>query len=85
MLKIFKKTIALMLSLVFIFTLVPSNVIAEVTEESVDLESLLQEAKPSVEVAEAGEEQKAKKPRKKPVAKKEVKAEEQTEAKTDAE
>lgn len=46
-------------------------------EENVDLESLLEQAKPSVEVAEAGEEVKktARKPRKKPVAKKE-KAEE---------
>ncbi len=43
----------------------------ETAEESVDLESLLGESKPSVEVAEAGEEKAAKKPRKKPTAKKE--------------
>ena len=43
----------------------------ETSEEEVDLETLLEQAKPSVEVAEAGEEKKvAKKPRKKPVAKK---------------
>ena len=43
----------------------------ETAEEDVDLETLLEQAKPSVEVAEAGEEKKvAKKPRKKPVAKK---------------
>ena len=49
----------------------------ETSEEEVDLETLLEQAKPSVEVAEAGEEKKvAKKPRKKPVAKK---AEEKTE------
>ena len=43
----------------------------ETAEEDVDLETLLEQAKPSVEVAEAGEEMKvAKKPRKKPVAKK---------------
>jgi len=53
----------------------------EAAEENVDLESLLEQSKPSVEVAEAGEEVKkqAKKPRKKPVAKEakeEVKAEE---------
>ncbi len=43
----------------------------ETSEEDVDLETLLEQAKPSVEVAEAGEEKKvAKKPRKKPVAKK---------------
>ena len=51
----------------------------ETAEEAVDLESLLNQEKPSVEVAEAGEEQKvAKKPRKKPAVKKEAKAEETT-------
>ena len=50
----------------------------ETAEEEVDLESLLEQAKPSVELAEAGEEVKktARKPRKKPVAKKENKTEE---------
>ena len=64
----------------------------ETTEEEVDLETLLEQAKPSVEVAEAGEEKKvAKKPRKKPSTKKEETvaeepAQEKTEeAKTDAE
>ena len=48
----------------------------EETEEKVDLESLLEQAKPSVEVAEAGEEKKVvKKPRKKPATKKEETAE----------
>ena len=48
-------------------------------EEKVDLETLLEASKPSVEESEAGEEKKepAKKPRKKP-AKKEEKAEEKT-------
>lgn len=47
----------------------------ETSTENVDLESLLQEAKPSVEVAEAGEEEKkqqAKKPAKKKTAKEET-------------
>ena len=50
----------------------------ETAEEEVDLESLLEQAKPSVELAEAGEEVKktVRKPRKKPVAKKENKTEE---------
>ena len=50
----------------------------ETAEEEVDLESLLEQAKPSVELAEAGEEVKktTRKPRKKPVAKKENKTEE---------
>lgn len=59
----------------------------ETTEETLDLETLLEQAKPSVADAEAGEEKKvAKKPRKKPVAKKEAKAEEpatETEAKAE--
>lgn len=42
-------------------------------EENVDLEALLTQAKPTAEVAEAGEEKPAKKPRKKPAVKKEVK------------
>ena len=58
----------------------------EEVEEEVDLKSLLEQAKPSVEMAEAGEEKKAaKKPRKKPAAKKEVKAEEAAAETTDAE
>ena len=48
----------------------------ESSEETLDLETLLEQAKPSVADAEAGEEKKvAKKPRKKPVAKKETKTE----------
>ena len=49
----------------------------ENAEEVVDLESLLEQAKPTAEVAEAGEETKkaAKKPRKKPAAKAEKPAE----------
>ncbi len=48
----------------------------ENAEESVDLESLLDQVKPSVEQAEAGEEDKStKKPKKKPAVKKEVKKE----------
>lgn len=50
---------------------------AENADEKVDLEALLEQAKPSVELAEAGEENKtAKKPKKKVAPKKEVKAEE---------
>ena len=49
----------------------------EPAEEALDLETLLEQAKPSVADAEAGEEKKvAKKPRKKPAAKKETKTEE---------
>ena len=50
-------------------------------EEVIDLEKALAETKPNLEIAEAGEEKKSKKPaKKKPVAKKkEVKAEEKTE------
>ncbi len=58
----------------------------ENADEAVDLESLLEQAKPSVEIAEAGEEvKKARKPKKKPAPKKETKTEEQkTEEKTEA-
>ena len=58
----------------------------ENADEAVDLESLLEQAKPSVEIAEAGEEvKKARKPKKKPAPKKETKSEEQkTEEKTEA-
>ena len=58
----------------------------ENADEAVDLESLLEQAKPSVEIAEAGEEvKKARKPKKKPAPKKETKPEEQkTEEKTEA-
>ncbi len=51
----------------------------EPAEENVDLESLLTQAKPSVEMAEAGEEVKkqTRKPKKKPEAKKEEKTEDQ--------
>ncbi len=50
---------------------------AENADENVDLETLLEQAKPSVELAEAGEENKtSKKPKKKVAPKKEVKAEE---------
>lgn len=54
-------------------------------EESVDLEALLEQAKPSVEQAEAGEEEKkaAKKPRKKPAVKKETKKDEKSEEKVE--
>ena len=53
----------------------------EEEDEKVDLESLLTEAKPSLELAEAGEEVKKKKPKKKPVKKveKAEKAEEKKE------
>ena len=60
----------------------------ESEEEQVDLESLLTEAKPSLELAEAGEEVKKtnKKPRKKPAVKKEkVEKTEKVEEKKDAE
>ena len=57
----------------------------EESAEEVDLESLLEQAKPSVELAEAGEETKktTKKPRKKPAAKKEAKTEENAEVKAE--
>ena len=55
----------------------------EASDEALDLESLLEQAKPSVEVAEAGEEKKvAKKPRKKPSAKKETKDTKETKEET---
>ena len=60
----------------------------ESEDEQVDLESLLTEAKPSLELAEAGEEVKKtnKKPRKKPAVKKEkVEKTEKVEEKKDAE
>ncbi len=54
-------------------------------EENVDLEALLEQAKPSVEQAEAGEEEKkaAKKSRKKPAVKKETKKDEKSEEKVE--
>ena len=55
----------------------------ETAEEKVDLESLLGDSKPSVEMAEAGEEKVAKKPRKKPVAKKEESVETTEETKVE--
>ncbi len=52
----------------------------DANDEVVDLEALLEQAKPSMEIAEAGEEKKtSRKPRKRPVAKKEVKVEETAE------
>ena len=53
----------------------------ENADEDVDLESLLEQVKPSVELAEAGEEVKktAKKPKKKTAPKKEAKTEETAE------
>ncbi|MBR1890733.1 MAG: 30S ribosomal protein S2 [Clostridia bacterium] len=57
----------------------------ENADEALDLEALLEQAKPTADVAEAGEETKKsdKKPRKKPAVKKETKAENTTEAKAE--
>ena len=60
-------------------------------EEDIDIEKALAETKPSLEIAEAGEEKKSKKPRKKPAPKKkveekkEVVAEEKAQVKTETE
>lgn len=57
----------------------------ESTEEEVDLESLLEQAKPNIADAEAGEEVKkqTRKPKKKPTTKQEQKTEETEESKTE--